>query len=72
MKSNRLGKVAGLLGRVQDLIVEDGEVESQTKSDGVRGLHVFLADLKRILVGTLRVTDRSCMKRTRILHQPNS
>lgn len=72
MKPNRLGKVAGLLGRVQDLVVEDREVESQTKPDGVCGLHVFLADLKRILVGVLRVTDCSCMKKIRILPHPNS
>lgn len=55
--SNRLGKVAGLLGRVENLIVEDREVESQTKPYGVRGLHVFLADLKCILVSLLRVVN---------------
>lgn len=62
MNSNRLGKVAGLLGRVQDLIVEDGEVESQAEPDWVCGLHVLLADLKCILVGLLRVFNRSYMK----------
>ena len=63
MFSNRLGKVAGLLGRVEDLIVEDREVKSQTKPYGVRGLHFFLADLKCILVGFLRVVNCGCMKR---------
>lgn len=66
MKSNRLGEVAGLLGRVQNLIIEDGKVESQTKPDGVRGLHVFLADLKRVLVGLLRVVHCSCKEKKNI------
>jgi len=31
-----LGKVAGLVGRVQDFIVENGEVKGKTKADWVR------------------------------------
>ena len=31
-----LGEVACLIGRVQDLVVKDGEVQSKTKTDGVR------------------------------------
>lgn len=44
---HRLGQFAGLLGRVQDLIEEDREVEGQAQTDGVSGLHVALADVKR-------------------------
>lgn len=31
-----LGKVTCLIGGVQDLVVKDGEVQSKTKTDGVR------------------------------------
>lgn len=51
--SYRLGQFAGLLRRVEDLVVENGEVESQAQADGVGGLHLCLADVKRILVGVL-------------------
>ncbi|KAG5272451.1 hypothetical protein AALO_G00165710, partial [Alosa alosa] len=47
-----LGQLARLLGRVLDLVVEDGEVERQAQADGVRGGHA-LADLERLLVGAL-------------------
>lgn len=53
-----LGQRAGLLWRVQDLVVEDGEVEGQAEPDGVRGLHVLLADVEGLLVGLLRVLHR--------------
>jgi hypothetical protein len=32
-----LGQLASLVGRVEDLVVEDGEVQCETKADGVRG-----------------------------------
>lgn len=53
-----LGKRAGLLGRVEDFVVEDGEVESQAQPDGVCWLHVLLADVEGVLVGLLRVLHR--------------
>ena len=53
-----LGQRAGLLGRVQDLVVEDGEVEGEAEPDGVRGLHVLLADVEGLLVGLLGVLHR--------------
>jgi hypothetical protein len=46
-----LGKVAGLVGGVQDLIVEDGEVEGKAKADGVGGGQVSLGNLSGVLVG---------------------
>lgn len=45
------GQLASLIRRVEDLIVEDREVEGKAKTDGVRGRHVFLADLKSLFVG---------------------
>ena len=57
---SKLGQVASLVGRVEDLIVEDGEVKSQTQSNGVGGGEVGLSDfsstlvsLKRSISGTL-------------------
>ena len=47
------GKLTRLVRAVEDLIVEHGEVESQTQSDGVGGLHFGLTDLKSILVSLL-------------------
>ena len=35
-----LGKVAGLVGGVLDLVVEDGEVEGQAEADGMGGCHL--------------------------------
>lgn len=53
----RFGQLAGLVRRVENLIEEDGEVEGQTQTDGVCGLHLILADVKRCLVSLLRVGD---------------
>ena len=51
------GQWAGLLRRVEDLVVEHGEVEGQAQADGVCGIHLLLADVKRLLVSLLRVVD---------------
>ena len=40
-----LGQVAGLVGSVQDLVVEDGEVQGETQADGVRGSELGLGDI---------------------------
>ena len=37
-----LGKLAGLVGGVEDLVVEDGEVERQTEANWMCGLHLGL------------------------------
>merc|ERR1719183_890162 len=52
-----LGELASLLGRVEDLIVEDGEVERQTEADGMRGLHLGLSNLEGLLVSLLRIFE---------------
>ena len=44
-----LGQVAGTVGRVEDFIVEDGEVESETETDGVRGGQVSLRNVGGVL-----------------------
>jgi hypothetical protein len=45
-----LGKVACLIRRVEDLIVEDGEVEGKTKADWVCWCKVGLGNFGSILV----------------------
>ena len=44
--------MTGLVGTVEDLVVEDGEVEGEAQPDGVGGLHLTLADIKCILKNT--------------------
>ena len=53
-----LGKVAGLIGGVQDLVVEDGEVEGEAKADGVGGGQVGLGNLSGVLVGLKGLVGR--------------
>lgn len=42
--------MAGLVGGVEDLVVEDGEVEGKTKADGVGGRQLSLGNLGGSLV----------------------
>lgn len=44
-----LGKVASTVGRVQDLVVEDGEVQRKTQADGVGRGELSLGDVGGIL-----------------------
>lgn len=48
-----LGKVAGAVGRVQDLVVEDREVEGQAEANGVRRRELCLGDIRGRLGGWL-------------------
>jgi hypothetical protein len=52
--------VTSLIGRVKNLIVEDGEVECETKANGVRGCKIggcnfggSLVSLQRLVCGDL-------------------
>lgn len=45
-----LGKVAGTIGRVQDLVVEHGEVQGKTQADGVSGGEISLGNVGGVLV----------------------
>ena len=45
--------------RVDDLVVEDGEVEGEAEADGVCRLHLGARDVERVLVGLLRVVNNS-------------
>jgi hypothetical protein len=47
-----LGELTSLVGAVEDLVVEYGEVEGESQPDGVGGLHLALADIKCILEAT--------------------
>lgn len=62
MSINLFGQLAGFVGRVQDLVVEDGEVQRQTQPDGMCRLHLALADLEGILVRSLRVIHHGCTR----------
>merc|ERR1711981_322710 len=59
-----LGQLAGFVGTVEDLIIEYGEVESQSQSDGMGWLHLGFADLKSVLVSFLRIIHHSCFSIT--------
>ena len=48
-----------LVRTIQYLVVEHGEVQSQTQPDGVGGLHFWFTDLKSVLVSLLRVVNNS-------------
>ena len=50
-----LSEVASLVGRVEDLVVEDGEVKGEAETDGVGRGEVSLGDLSGGLVGLQRV-----------------
>lgn len=50
--------MASLIGRVQDLIVEDREVQGKTKTDGVSGGEVGLGDFGSSLVRLKRLVRR--------------
>ena len=54
-----LGQLAGFVGTVEDLIIEYGEVESQSQSDGMGWLHLGFADLESVLVSFLRIIHHS-------------
>ena len=57
--SHRFGQLAGLLRRVEDLVVKDWEIQCEAQSDGMRWLHVRLADVVGILIGLLGVFNDS-------------
>ena len=50
-----LGEVARAVGRVQDLVVEDREVEGQAEADRVRGRQLRDGDVRGSLVGLERL-----------------
>lgn len=66
--THQLSQSAGLLRRVEDFVVEDGEVEGQAQPDGVCWLHVLLADVEGLLVGLLRVLHRVLTTQTTTSH----
>ncbi len=51
--------MARLIRRIEDLVVEDGEIQGKTKTDGMRGSKVSLSDFGGILVGLKRFVGRS-------------
>jgi hypothetical protein len=53
-----LGKVASLVGSIQDLVVEDGEVERKTQTDRVRRRQLSLRNLGSGLVCLERLVRR--------------
>lgn len=51
--------MTGLVGRVENLIVEDGEVQGESKTDWVGGSKVSLSNFGGILVGLKGLVGRS-------------
>jgi hypothetical protein len=54
-----LGQLASLVRRVEDLVVEYGEVQCQTETNGVSGGKVGGSDFGGSLVGLERLVGRS-------------
>ena len=50
--------MAGLIRRIEDLIVEDGEVERKTKADGMSGSEVSSSNLSGCFIGLQRLVGR--------------
>lgn len=64
-RSYRLSQAAGLVRIVEDFIVEDREVEGQTKTDGVCRLHVPFAYVESLLVRLLGVVRCICRQKSK-------
>lgn len=45
---------------IENFVVEDGEVQCETKTDGMCWLHLILGDVECIVVGTLGFLDDFC------------
>jgi hypothetical protein len=75
-----LGQVAGTVGGVENLVVEDGEVESKSKTDGVSWGQFGLCDFCGALVGFMstgssllaRIASSKLCKITVIISLPAS
>ena len=50
--------MAGLVGSIENLVVEDGEVQGKTQADGVSGRQLGLGNLGRSLVGLQGLVGR--------------
>lgn len=53
-----LGKMASLVGGVEDLVVKDGEVEGQAEADGVGRRKIGRSNIGRSLVSLERLVGR--------------
>jgi hypothetical protein len=53
-----LGKMAGLVRRAENLVVENGEVQGKTQADGVRRRQLSLGNLGGSLVSLERLVGR--------------
>ena len=54
-----LGQLASLVGRVEDLVVENGEVQGETETDGVGRSKVGGGNIGSSLVSLERLVGRS-------------
>ena len=52
--------MAGTVGRVEDLVVEDGEVEGETETDGVGGSELGLGNVGGVLQNLLDFVSQYC------------
>lgn len=60
-----LSEVASTVGRVQDLVVEDGEVEGETEADGVGRRQLRLGDVGGVLRNAGLVKEKKAQVRER-------
>ena len=56
-QTHLFGQVTRAIGRIEDFVVEHGEVQRQAKTNGMSGLHLILGDVEGVVVGTLRLFD---------------
>ena len=52
--------MAGTVGRVEDLVVEDGEVEGEAEADGVSGSELGLGNVGGVLKRLLDIVYQTC------------
>ena len=50
--------MASLVGSIEDLVVEDGEVKGKAEADGVGGRKLGLGNVGSVLVGVERLVGR--------------
>lgn len=65
-----LGEVACTVGGVEDLVVENGEVQSETKADGVSGGEIGLGNFGSVLYGGDQQIAQSAVRKMQMPWAP--
>lgn len=64
-----LGEVASTVGGIEDLIVEYGEVQSETEADGVGGGEISLGDFGSVLDGDDQQMLQNAVRREKMARE---